>query len=60
MEKESFYIPLMEQYLEEIVSICKKEGIELILVRVPYVNANLAEYKVLSDFAEKNEILSFC
>lgn len=47
-------LPLMEEYLQKIADLCESEGVELVLVRTPYIGANLAEYNVVLNFAQKN------
>ncbi len=55
-EEKAEMVPLMQEYLNRIVSLCKEQGIELILVKTPTVQTNIAKYNTLVDYAEENGI----
>ena len=48
---------LMEVYLDKIVSLCRDENIELILVSVPTGYDSNKKYNALCEYAEKKEVL---
>ena len=48
--------PLMMEYLDRIVSLCKEEGIELILVSTPYMEATGETHQAMADYASKNAL----
>ncbi len=48
--------PVMKEYLDRIVQLCKSEGITLILTKTPTTAANIEKYNALMEYSEKNEI----
>lgn len=55
-EETEEMVPLMQEYLNHIVSLCREHEIKLIIVKTPCTFANIARYNSLMDYAEKNEI----
>ena len=49
-------LPLMEEYLDKIVALCKEEGIELILIKTPSTSATVKKYNTLCAYAEANDL----
>lgn len=49
-------VPLMEEYLDKIVELCKENGIDLILVKTPSTSANIGRYNCMSAYAQANQI----
>lgn len=49
-------IPLMKIYLDKTVELCKENGIELILTKLPYTECSIAKYNTTADYAAKQEI----
>ncbi len=49
--------PIQEKYLEKIVSLCKENGIQLVLTRTPYYTATTKEYNRLVSFAQENGLI---
>lgn len=49
-------VPLMKEYLDKIVELCKKKGIALILVKTPSTSANVDRYNCVSAYAQAHQI----
>lgn len=47
-------VPLMREYLDKITELCSEEGIELLLVKTPSTFENVANYNIISDYADIN------
>ncbi|MBD5444882.1 MAG: hypothetical protein HDR29_04950 [Lachnospiraceae bacterium] len=56
-EESADLVPLMEEYLDKIVELCKQEGIELILTAAPNVEENIGRYKVIQKYADGHNLL---
>ncbi len=48
-------VEIADEYLDKIVELCKKEGIELILVNIP-CGESINRYKTTKEFADKNNL----
>lgn len=55
-EKASMH-PIMKEYLDRIVQLCKSEGITLILTKTPSTAANIGKYNTLMEYAAEKDIL---
>ncbi|MBQ3665566.1 MAG: hypothetical protein II919_05620 [Lachnospiraceae bacterium] len=49
-------LPLMEEYLDKIVDLCKSKEIDLILIKTPYNAASVERYNRLTEYAVENQI----
>lgn len=56
-EERADMVPLMEEYLTQIVQLCKSEGITLILVETPSTYASVARHNAIMDFADLHELM---
>ena len=49
-------VPLMEEYLDKIVELCKENEIELILVKTPTTKTGIERYNCMSAYAQTHQI----
>ena len=49
-------MPIMKEYMDTIVSLCKEEGIDLILNTNPTTTYSVPKYNTLSIYASENDI----
>lgn len=49
-------IPLMQEYLDKITSLCKENDIELILVKTPTNVHNAARYNYVNAYAQEHQL----
>ena len=55
-DEEATMHPVMKEYLDRIVQLCKAEGITLILTKTPSTEVNIKKYNTLMKYSEENEI----
>ena len=48
--------PLMREYLDRIVMLCRENGISLILTKMPDTDCNVSKYNTMSDYAQEQGI----
>lgn len=48
--------PLMKEYLDKIVELCKENGIDFVLVQTPSIEANAAWFNCTSAYAQAHQI----
>lgn len=48
--------PIMEEYMDRIVEMCDENNIDLIFVKTPSKEWNVAKHNVVADYANKREI----
>ena len=51
--RRTWMLPLMREYLERIVSLCREENIQLLLVKTPTTAGTEEKYNAMRDFAEE-------
>lgn len=56
-DDEMEMVPLMEEYLDNIVRLCEQENIFLILAKTPSVSENIAKYNTMQKYAEGHGVL---
>lgn len=59
---KSEMLPLMEEYLERIVELCREEDTELVLVKTPCILGevqSVQRYNAVKEFAEANQLAYF-
>lgn len=49
-------VPLMEEYLDKIVELCKENEMKLILVNTPSTETGIEEYNCMSAYAQMHQI----
>lgn len=49
-------VPLMKEYLDKIVELCRENGISLILTKLPNAECSIAKYNTTADYASEHEI----
>lgn len=49
-------VPVMKEYMDKIVELCKEEGISLILTTNPTTTPSVQKYNMLSTYAASNDI----
>lgn len=49
-------VPVMQEYLDKIVKLCKEEEISLFLFMAPSRDCSIEKYTAILDYAEKKEI----
>lgn len=49
-------VPLMKEYLDKIIELCKENNIIVILTKLPYTECNISKYNTISDYALEHEI----
>lgn len=50
-------VPVMKEYMDKIVALCKEKGIYLILTTNPTTTHSVQKYNTLSAYAQENDIL---
>ena len=51
-----FFHPVMKEYLDKIVALCRKENIELILIKTPNYEWTAKKHDIVSRYAAENSI----
>lgn len=49
-------VPLMQEYLDKITALCKENNIELILVKTPTLDFNVARYNCVNAYAQEHQL----
>lgn len=49
-------LELQEQYLDRITSLCKEEGIQLVLTLTPYQSETIEKHNSVKDYAQENDL----
>lgn len=54
--RKTWMLPLMREYMDKIVALCRENQIELLLVKTPTTAGTVQKFNAMSDYAKQNQL----